>query len=431
MAPGAVNTTDMRLRKAPFNNAPSQFSTDGGGTYNNEFTIDGVPNTFSDSTQVRVAFSPPQASIGEFKVQTSMYDAAIGHTQGSLVNISTKGGTNDIHGSVWWWIRNKKFDTPTIFQNRSGQSLPQYTDNRYGVSSGGPVFIPKVYNGKNKTFWQFTWEANKFGDPERRRHHLHRAARGLENRRPLRPAEARRRLPGLRSRHHRRRSQRALQPHALRRQHHPGQPHRSHRQEHPGALSAAQPGRHHRRTQQLLHLRPHHGRLLDHHRPLRSRLQREGPHVHPRQPRFLAGGQEPQLPLRSHQQERQRHLPEPHQPRHRARRSPHVQPHPGAAIPLRRHRAGIPGTARQPGLRPHLAGLLAGLRGALPEGQGGHSQHQRRLAERAQRFGIRRRHRHLPQPRRVRQLHLDEGQSQRALRPGLPRLPRLQRPPLR
>ncbi len=165
MAPGAVNTTDMRLRKAPFNNAPSQFSTDGGGTYNNEFTIDGVPNTFSDSTQVRVAFSPPQASIGEFKVQTSMYDAGIGHTQGSLVNISTKGGTNDIHGSVWWWIRNKKFDTPTIFQNRSGQSLPQYTDNRYGVSSGGPLFIPKVYNGKNKTFWQFTWEANKFGDP--------------------------------------------------------------------------------------------------------------------------------------------------------------------------------------------------------------------------------------------------------------------------
>jgi hypothetical protein len=165
MAPGAVNTTDMRLRKAPFNNAPSQFSTDGGGTYNNEFTIDGVPNTFSDSTQVRVAFSPPQAAIGEFKVQTSTFDAAVGHTQGSLVNISTKGGGNDIHGSAWWWIRNKMFDTPTIFQNRSGQKLPQYTDNRYGLSGGGPVVIPKIYNGRNKTFWQMTWEVNDFGDP--------------------------------------------------------------------------------------------------------------------------------------------------------------------------------------------------------------------------------------------------------------------------
>src|SRR5262249_46850584 len=135
-APGTVNTTDMRLRKAPFNNAPSQFSTDGSGTYNNEFTIDGVPNTFSDSTQVRVAFSPPQAAIGEFKVQTSQFDAAVGHTMGSLVNVSTKGGTNLVHGSAWWWLRHSSLDTPTIFQNRSGQSLPIYQDNRYGLSGG-------------------------------------------------------------------------------------------------------------------------------------------------------------------------------------------------------------------------------------------------------------------------------------------------------
>src|SRR5262249_8457288 len=105
MAPGAVNTTDMRLRKAPFNNAPSQFSTNGGGTYNNEFTIDGVPHPSPASPRLRVPFPPPQAAIGEFKVHTSMFDAAIGHTQGSLVNISTKGGTNQIHGSAWEWIR--------------------------------------------------------------------------------------------------------------------------------------------------------------------------------------------------------------------------------------------------------------------------------------------------------------------------------------
>jgi Carboxypeptidase regulatory-like domain len=165
LAPGTVNGTDMRLRKAPFNNAPSQFSTDGSGMFNNEFTIDGVTNTFSDSVNVRVAFSPPQASIGEFKVQTSPFDASVGHTTGSLVNVSTKGGTNIIHGSAWWWLRHSKLDTPSIFQNRSGQKLSLYQDNRYGVAAGGPVVIPKVYNGKNKTFWFFTWEANKFGDP--------------------------------------------------------------------------------------------------------------------------------------------------------------------------------------------------------------------------------------------------------------------------
>ncbi len=165
LAPGTVNGTDMRLRKAPFNNAPSQFSTDGAGLFNNEFAIDGVTNTFSDGTNVRVAFSPPQASLAEFKVQTSTFDASLGHTMGSIVNISTKGGGNDIHGSAWWWLRHSKLDTPTIFQNRSGQKLPLYQDNRYGIAGGGPVVLPNLYNGKNKTFWYFTYEANKFGDP--------------------------------------------------------------------------------------------------------------------------------------------------------------------------------------------------------------------------------------------------------------------------
>ena len=165
LAPGIANGTDMRLRKAPFNSAPSQFSTDGAGNNNNEFTIDGVSNTYSDGTSPRVAFSPPAAAISEFRVQTSPYDAQVGHTQGALVNVSTKGGTNDFHGSMWWWLRHQKLDAPTVFQNRSGQKLPIYQDNRYGVSGGAPVVLPKLYNGKNKTFWHFTWEANKFGDP--------------------------------------------------------------------------------------------------------------------------------------------------------------------------------------------------------------------------------------------------------------------------
>ncbi|HNY38911.1 MAG TPA: carboxypeptidase-like regulatory domain-containing protein, partial [Bryobacteraceae bacterium] len=168
LAPGTVNGTDMRLRKAAFNNAPSQFSTDGSGNYGNSFTIDGVANVYSDGTSPRVAFSPPQASLSEFKVQTSSFDAAIGRTAGALVNVSTKGGTNDLHGSAWWWLRHSAFDTPTLFQNRTnkkGYKLPIYRDNRYGAAAGGPVVLPKIYNGKNKTFWFFTYEANKFGTP--------------------------------------------------------------------------------------------------------------------------------------------------------------------------------------------------------------------------------------------------------------------------
>lgn len=168
LAPGTVNGTDMRLRKAPFNSAPSQFSSDGGGNNGNAFTIDGVANVYSDGTAPRVAFSPPQASLSEFKVQTSSFDAAIGRTSGALVNVSTKGGTNEFHGQAWWWLRHSAFDTPTLYQKRSnpkGFKLPIYRDNRYGLAGGAPVVLPGVYNGKNKTFWFFTWEANKFGDP--------------------------------------------------------------------------------------------------------------------------------------------------------------------------------------------------------------------------------------------------------------------------
>jgi hypothetical protein len=63
LAPGVMNATDMRLRKAGFNNAPSQIATDGNGQYNNEFTIDGVPNTFANGNVARVAFSPPVYAV--------------------------------------------------------------------------------------------------------------------------------------------------------------------------------------------------------------------------------------------------------------------------------------------------------------------------------------------------------------------------------
>lgn len=166
LAPGTVNGTNLRLRKAAFNNAPSQFSTDGSGNFQNEFQIDGVSNTFNGGNTARVAFSPPQTAIVEFKVQTSQFDAGIGHTLGSTVNVSTKSGTNEIHGEMHWWLRNAAFDAKSIFQNRSGLSVPVYQDNRFGASAGGPVVLPKVYNGKNKTFWFFAYEGNKFGDPQ-------------------------------------------------------------------------------------------------------------------------------------------------------------------------------------------------------------------------------------------------------------------------
>ncbi len=165
LAPGVVNATDMRLRKAAFNNAPSQILTDGNPQYSNEFTIDGVTNTFSSGTQPRVAFSPPQTAITEFKVQTTSFDASLGHTPGSVINVSTTSGTNQLHGELHHWISNSALDAYDLFQKAANQKKPVYQDNRYGFSVGGPVFIPRTYNGRNKSFFFYAWEANKWGGP--------------------------------------------------------------------------------------------------------------------------------------------------------------------------------------------------------------------------------------------------------------------------
>jgi Carboxypeptidase regulatory-like domain len=97
LAPGVTVTTDLRSRKAAFNNGLSQFSTDGVGEKKNDFTIDGVSNVAND----RVAYSPPSASVEEFKIHTTSYDAAVGNTMGAVVNLVTKSGTNVFRGQAY------------------------------------------------------------------------------------------------------------------------------------------------------------------------------------------------------------------------------------------------------------------------------------------------------------------------------------------
>lgn len=169
LSPGVINGTNLRQSDRGSANVNSQFTTNGAGMYNNEFTIDGVSNSIADtstnSSSGRVAFIPPQNAIGEFKVQTASFDAAIGHTSGSLINVSIKSGANDVHGAAHWFVRNRIFDAPDLFQNRAGQRVSVYQSNRYGLSAGGPVKAPRVYDGRNRTFWFYAWEEMRHGIP--------------------------------------------------------------------------------------------------------------------------------------------------------------------------------------------------------------------------------------------------------------------------
>ncbi len=100
-----------------------------------------------------MALVPPQDSIQEFKVDTNNLPAEFGRFSGGAINFTTKSGTNEIHGSAWEFIRNKVLNANTFFAKRAGLGRPAFTQNQYGGNIGGPVFIPHLYDGRNKTFF--------------------------------------------------------------------------------------------------------------------------------------------------------------------------------------------------------------------------------------------------------------------------------------
>jgi Carboxypeptidase regulatory-like domain len=101
---------------------------------------------------------PTQDSIQEFKVQTSNLGADWGKFSGGVINLSTKSGTNELHGEAYEYLRNKVLNANDFFLNAAGQPRPPWTQNQFGANAGGPLYIPHLYDGRDKTFWFFSWE---------------------------------------------------------------------------------------------------------------------------------------------------------------------------------------------------------------------------------------------------------------------------------
>jgi hypothetical protein len=167
LVPGVVNLTNLRTMKSSSPSGTSQTSVNGSGTNSTMYHIDGVPNTGNDQGRgvLRVAYIPPSSSIDGFKMEANPYDASVGHTYGPVVNISTKGGTNELHGSAYYWAKNSAFDAMDFFSNKAGLSKLVYQDHRYGGSAGGPVVLPRVYNGRGKSFFFYAFEENRWTSP--------------------------------------------------------------------------------------------------------------------------------------------------------------------------------------------------------------------------------------------------------------------------
>jgi len=153
-------TSDIRRSQGRGDLSGTQMvSVNGQRTQDNNYTIDGVDNNmmFMNSP----GGSPPMDAIQEFRVATGN-SAELGRSAGANVNLSVKSGTRDLHGSIYEYLRNDKFDANEWFRNRTcvpgTQCKVPFRQNQYGVAIGGPVVIPKVYNGRDKTFWFFSWE---------------------------------------------------------------------------------------------------------------------------------------------------------------------------------------------------------------------------------------------------------------------------------
>jgi hypothetical protein len=145
-------------------NGASQVTADGGrnNIYSNNYQLDGAPNTQHGGN---VAFIPPPDSVQEFRVQTNAYDSSIGRQAGATINMQTKSGGKDYHGSAYWWNQNNILNANLFQTNLVGGSVPPVHFNEWGATFGGPVRIPKLYNGKEKTFFFFSYDDTWNQDP--------------------------------------------------------------------------------------------------------------------------------------------------------------------------------------------------------------------------------------------------------------------------
>ncbi len=153
--------------------AGSQFvfpAINGQTNRSNFFTLDGINNQGAFTSTYAVP--PIVDAIQEFKVNSQNDQAEFGMVQGGTINVVSRSGTNELHGTGWWFLRNSAFDARNTFQ----PAVIPFRQNQFGGAIGGPVSIPKLYNGKNKTFFYLAYQGWRFRRPANAFHRVPTAA---------------------------------------------------------------------------------------------------------------------------------------------------------------------------------------------------------------------------------------------------------------
>ncbi len=165
LSPGVLQQDqNQNVAHAWSHDAASQITIDGGrnNTRSNTFELDGMPNL---KTGGQVAFIPAPEAIQEFKVVMNAYDSQIGRQAGGTIQMTLKSGTGKLHGSFYEFNQNNILNAKLFQTNLTGGEKPPVHYNEYGGTIGGPVWIPKIYRGKEKTFFFFNYNGIRNADP--------------------------------------------------------------------------------------------------------------------------------------------------------------------------------------------------------------------------------------------------------------------------
>ena len=129
-----------------------------------DIQIDGATDTINYDTHAAGAI-PGLDAVREFRTYTEAYSPEFGHTGGGIESFTIKSGANDLHGGAWEYYRNDVFDANGYNANAAAQAKPSFSRNQFGAQIGGPVVIPKVYHGRSRTFFFFSYEQLRDSSP--------------------------------------------------------------------------------------------------------------------------------------------------------------------------------------------------------------------------------------------------------------------------
>jgi len=182
MTPGVVTQSPQSGGAIGTN---GDFSINGQRTESNYYTVDGVSGNIrggngsggangagaSGSLAASTAVGTTQSLISvdalqEFRIQSSTYSAEFGRTPGGQLSFVTRSGSNHVHGSAFDYLRNSFFDANDWFNDHTGKPITALRQNDFGGTLGGPILIPKLYDGMNRTFFFFSYEGLRLTQPQ-------------------------------------------------------------------------------------------------------------------------------------------------------------------------------------------------------------------------------------------------------------------------